>query len=60
VDARNRRSPGPGRRLANTLCAVTGITNKSLRALMTGLLGTVYTTNQACGMPEVCLACELQ
>jgi len=33
--------------LANTLCAVTGITNKSLRALMTGLLGTAYTTNQA-------------
>jgi hypothetical protein len=33
--------------LANTLCAVTGITSKSLRALMTGLLGTAYTTNQA-------------
>ena len=33
--------------LANTLCAVTGITNKSLRALMTGLLGTAYSTNQA-------------
>jgi hypothetical protein len=33
--------------LANTLCAVTGITNKSLRALMTGLLGTAYTTGQA-------------
>jgi hypothetical protein len=33
--------------LANTLCAVTGITNKSLRALMTGLLGTAYTMNQA-------------
>jgi len=33
--------------LANMLCAVTGITNKSLRALMTGLLGTAYTTNQA-------------
>ena len=30
------------------LLAVTGITNKSLRALMTGLLdGTDYTTNQA-------------
>src|SRR6266498_3655229 len=28
--------------LANMLCAVTGITNKSLRALMTGLLGTPY------------------
>jgi hypothetical protein len=33
--------------LAHTLCAVTGITNKSLRALMTGLLGGPYTTNQA-------------
>ena len=38
--------------LAGALCtsvlAVTGITNKSLRALMTGLLdGTDYTTNQA-------------
>ena len=33
--------------LANTLCAVTGITNKSLRALMTGLLGVAYSTNQA-------------
>jgi hypothetical protein len=33
--------------LASTLCAVTGITNKSLRALMTGLLGTTYSTNQA-------------
>jgi hypothetical protein len=33
--------------LANTLCAVTGITNKSLRALMTGLPGTAYTMNQA-------------
>ena len=30
------------------MLAVTGITNKSLRALMTGLLdGTDYTTNQA-------------
>ena len=30
--------------LANTLCAEsTGITNKSLRALMTGLLGTTLT-----------------
>jgi hypothetical protein len=28
--------------LASTLCAVTGITNKSLRALMTGLPGTGY------------------
>jgi len=34
--------------LCTTMLAVTGITNKSLRALMTGLLGgTVYTTNQA-------------
>ena len=33
--------------LANMLCAVTGITSKSLRALMTGLLGTAYTMNQA-------------
>jgi hypothetical protein len=33
--------------LAHTLCAVTGITNKSLRALMTGLLGVPYTMNQA-------------
>ncbi|MGH3559658.1 MAG: hypothetical protein ACRDTK_19545 [Mycobacterium sp.] len=34
--------------LCTTLLAVTGITNKSLRALMTGLLGgTDYTTNQA-------------
>lgn len=33
--------------LAATLSAVTGITNKSLRALMTGLLGTTYTVNQA-------------
>ncbi len=34
--------------LCTTMLAVTGITNKSLRALMTGLLdGTDYTTNQA-------------
>src|SRR5262249_38046469 len=33
--------------LANMLCAVTGITNKSLRALMTGLLGNPYSINQA-------------
>jgi hypothetical protein len=33
--------------LASTLTAVTGITNKSLRALMTGLPGTAYTMNQA-------------
>ena len=33
--------------LANTLCAVTGITNKSLRALMTGLPGTAYSVSQA-------------
>jgi hypothetical protein len=33
--------------LCHTLSAVTGITNKSLRALMTGLLGGTYTLNQA-------------
>jgi hypothetical protein len=34
--------------LCTTALTVTGITNKSLRALMTGLLGgTAYTTNQA-------------
>jgi len=33
--------------LASTLYAVTGITNKSLRALMTGLLGTAYSASQA-------------
>ena len=33
--------------LASTLFAVTGITNKSLRALMTGLLGNPYSVNQA-------------
>jgi hypothetical protein len=33
--------------LASCLCAVAGITNKSLRALMTGLLGVAYTSNQA-------------
>jgi hypothetical protein len=33
--------------LANTIFAVTDITNKSLRALMTGLLGTPYSMNQA-------------
>ena len=33
--------------LCVTLCAVTGITNRSLRALMTGLLGTPYTMTQA-------------
>jgi hypothetical protein len=33
--------------LANMLCAVTGVTNKSLRALMTGLLGNPYGINQA-------------
>jgi hypothetical protein len=33
--------------LANLCFAVTGITNKSLRALMTGLLGTPYSRNQA-------------
>jgi hypothetical protein len=34
--------------LAVTLCAVTGITNRSLRALMTGLLGAPYGMTQAC------------
>ncbi len=33
--------------LCVTLCAVTGITNRSLRALMTGLLGTAYGITQA-------------
>ena len=33
--------------LAVTLCAVTGITNKSLRASMTGLLGAPYSMAQA-------------
>ena len=33
--------------LCHTLSAVTGITNKSLRALMTGPLGGTYTMNQA-------------
>jgi hypothetical protein len=33
--------------LCVTLCAVTGITNRSLRALMTGLLGCPYSMTQA-------------
>jgi hypothetical protein len=33
--------------LCVTLCAVTGITNRSLRALMTGLLGAAYGMTQA-------------
>ena len=33
--------------LCVTLCAVTGITNRSLRALMTGLLGVPYGITQA-------------
>ena len=33
--------------LCVTLCAVTGITNRSLRALMTGLLGAPYGMTQA-------------
>jgi hypothetical protein len=33
--------------LCQTVCAVTGITNRSLRALMTGLLGTPYSMTQA-------------
>ena len=32
--------------LCQTLLAATGITNKSLRALMTGLLGSPYTPGQ--------------
>jgi len=34
--------------LCVTVCAVTGITNRSLRALMTGLLGAPYGMSQAC------------
>src|ERR1019366_4774841 len=34
--------------LCVTLCAVTGITNRSLRALMPGLLGAPYGMTQAC------------
>jgi hypothetical protein len=33
--------------LCVSLCAVTGITNRSLRALMTGLLGAPYSMPQA-------------
>ena len=33
--------------LCVTVCAVTGITNRSLRALMTGLLGVPYSMGQA-------------
>jgi hypothetical protein len=33
--------------LCVTVCAVTGITNRSLRALMTGLLGAPYSMAQA-------------
>jgi hypothetical protein len=57
VNADGRRTPAlrfgdpRARALAGALCqillAATGITNKSLRALMTGLLGTAYTMNQA-------------
>ena len=57
VDAEGRRATamrfGDSRvqALAGALChtvgAVTGITNRSLRALMTGLLGTPYTMTQA-------------
>jgi len=32
--------------LCSVVCAVTGFTNKSLRGLVAGLLGTGYTTNQ--------------
>ena len=43
------RTPGagPGRRPGGLDFAVTGITNKSLRAWMTGLLGAPYGMNQA-------------
>src|SRR5207245_3640440 len=37
--------------LANTLSAVTGTTNKSLRALLTPLLGTPYSINQSSYRP---------
>jgi hypothetical protein len=57
VDTAGRRAPamrfGDSRvqalagALAASLCAVTGITNRSLRALMTGLTGTPYTMTQA-------------
>ena len=57
VDAAGRRAPamrfGDSRvqalagALAASLCAVTGITNRSLRALMTGLTGTPYSMTQA-------------
>ncbi len=33
--------------LCQTVCAVTGITSRSLRALMTGLLGAPYSMTQA-------------
>jgi len=42
------RVQAPAGALCTTMLAVTGITNKSLRALMTGLLDDIdYTTNQA-------------
>jgi hypothetical protein len=57
VDAAGRRAPamrfGDFRvqalagALASSLCAVTGITNRSLRALMTGLASTPYSMTQA-------------
>jgi hypothetical protein len=57
ADAEGRRAPamrfGDSRvqalagALAASLLAVTGITNRSLRALMTGLLGVPYTMTQA-------------
>jgi hypothetical protein len=37
--------------LCVSLCAVTGITNRSLRALMTGLLGAPYSMPQASYRP---------
>ena len=40
--------PGPGRRPRRHAFTVTGVTNKSLRALITGLLRRPYALNQAC------------
>lgn len=41
------RVQAPAGAIANLLLAATGITNRHLRILMTGLLGRPYTTNQA-------------
>jgi hypothetical protein len=43
----NSRAQALAGALSVTLCAVTGITNRSLRALMTGLLGAPYSMAQA-------------